>query len=750
MATKKSAFDVLMNKINKKDDNRQKIEKDNKKEPNENDIIILIEDVVKLDENNKKLETSATKPAEVYIPLKVQHIHQYTDEEINFLKGQIEPKFELKPKTELNFGPLDQKLDFNFSKYNNIIPKCSCSQPIDNVTFSISQTIDSLDKQIDTISEERPGLSDTLNDASLDMSQLSEPNSPARPRQSKRRKTDSNQILACTHQLWTEKHQFSDEKDIVTNKSQIERLKEWLRGWKSTLCKNLDSRGTDGDESDSDFSCDSDFSSAESFVNGRKFYSNAVLLSGPHGSGKTSSVYSVAKQLGFKVFEVNSSSSRCKSQIIQELDGALNSHHVSGSKKDLSATTSFKMEKFFNSIEKACGKSRKRKNSLRREAVLTNASGLIEHEQSSVNIHKESLILFDEIDVVFREDVGFWSAVNHFIKKSKKPIVLTTSDEFIQEKVNLNVEKIDFGRPRIDAAVRFLKSVAKAESMRLDTSTAYKISHECKCDMRKSINQLQIMLTNADRCQMKKFKSAAMHTNLNLNSFFIHQTNCALHVEGYYLDQLLFMDKLSKRILNYLHLETGCVFNQEQPANFKRYDLLILKDGLGDHVTISGAFNPFMNQSSAAECKLAEEDLTKLDTTFVKQDLFEFFKVFNFLLNGKNIDFYEWLNYGRVHEFNFSSNVSVNRLAQALSRFTSSKAIALDYRPFLHEICKHEQSKQAKQVNKRRYVHYLSYLNIGLSREDYALLATSALDENVLDVKTESNFMFDPNIFSNE
>lgn len=616
-------------------------------------------------------------------------------------------------------------------------------------------TIDSLDKRIETISEERTNLSDTLNDATLDLSILSESSSPVRPRHAKRRKTEFKNVLPSSDQLWTEKYQFSDEKDIVTNKSQIERLKDWLRGWKSALLKNSDSRSTDGEDSDSDFSYESDYSSSDNVVNGKKFYSNAILLSGPHGCGKTSSVYSIAKQLGFKVFEVNSSSPRCKSQIIQELEGVLNSHHVSSGKNEQAkAETNFKMDKFFKSVEKPSAKTRKRKNSLRREAVMSNASNLIntiDEDKNSVNIHKESLILFDEIDVVFKEDVGFWSAVNHFIKKSKKPIVLTTSDEFIQEKINLNVEKVDFYRPRVDAAIRFLKNIAKAESVSLDRSTAYRIIQECKCDMRKSINQLQIMLTNTNRLEIKKIKSAAMQTSLNLNKFFVFETKCYLHKEDYYLNRLLFMDMLSKRILNCLRLESGYVFNKEQPVNFKRYDLMMLRDGLSDYyASSSGSFNPFIINQPSSEPKLSE-DLCKLNTTFVKQELFDFFKIFNFLLNKKNINYYEWLNYGQVNEFNYASNVSVNRLAQGLFKFTSNKSLAVDYRPFLHQICKLEQAKQTKHVNRRRFVHYLTYMNIGLVKEDYALLASSALDEHSLDdAKTDSNFTFDPSIFSNE
>jgi hypothetical protein len=113
--------------------------------------------------------------------------------------------------------------------------------------------------------------------------------------------------------LWTEKYQFKNENEIVTNNSQLERLKEWLNNWKTLLSKeskyaaNNNNNKASWYDSDSDYSCDSDYSNADSvssnghLVNGKKFYSNAILLSGPHGCGKTSSIYSIAKQLGFKV-----------------------------------------------------------------------------------------------------------------------------------------------------------------------------------------------------------------------------------------------------------------------------------------------------------------------------------------------------------------------------------------------------------------------------------------------------------------
>ena len=110
------------------------------------------------------------------------------------------------------------------------------------------------------------------------------------------KRSTSNEVLKVAKKeineelLWTEKYQFKSENDIVTNNSQLERLKEWLNNRKAILSKdsgNPSSTKAGGKstwyDSDSDYSCDSDFSNADSCssnkVNGRKFYSNAIFSS---------------------------------------------------------------------------------------------------------------------------------------------------------------------------------------------------------------------------------------------------------------------------------------------------------------------------------------------------------------------------------------------------------------------------------------------------------------------------------------
>lgn len=224
-------------------------------------------------------------------------------------------------------------LHYNFIYFKDSTSDLANYPTSEKVKFNLNGSFDANQTANDTITEEKTessmilnktvdSLNDTLNDTTLNLSNSSSfldssfSGSTRGARNSKRRKTESKPKPKTIENkdselLWTEKYQFKNEDDIVTNNSQLERLKEWLLNWKTILSKTTETISkrayADGDESDSDYSYDSDYSNADSvsstasIVNGRKFYSNAILLSGPYGCGKTSSIYSVAKQLGFKV-----------------------------------------------------------------------------------------------------------------------------------------------------------------------------------------------------------------------------------------------------------------------------------------------------------------------------------------------------------------------------------------------------------------------------------------------------------------
>lgn len=85
--------------------------------------------------------------------------------------------------------------------------------------------------------------------------------------------------------IWTEKYRPMSSRDIVGNEDAAKKLHAWLNGWKSPL------RGDDYSSGDEFYSSDCSYATESNQV--------AVLL-GPHGSGKTASVYAVANELGYR------------------------------------------------------------------------------------------------------------------------------------------------------------------------------------------------------------------------------------------------------------------------------------------------------------------------------------------------------------------------------------------------------------------------------------------------------------------
>lgn len=62
-----------------------------------------------------------------------------------------------------------------------------------------------------------------------------------------------------------------------------------------------------------------------------------------------------------------------------------------------------------------------------------------------------------------------------------------------------------------------------------------------------------------------------------------------------------------------------------------------------------------------------------------------------------------------------------------MGKFSNDDELALDYRPYLHEICRVEESKQ-QAFGRKRFLHYLSQTT-SLLRDDFGLLAKSNLAE---------------------
>jgi sorting nexin-8 len=163
---------------------------------------------------------------------------------------------------------------------------------------------------------------------------------------------------------------------------------------------------------------------------------NAVLISGPAGCGKTASVFAVAKELNFEVFEVHPGMRRSAKDVLDRVGDMTQNHLVQGAEngiaaepdtstldaasinQDIASGKQGTMNKFFSKTQ--TDKQRKTRRKI---------SGKSVENTKAPKAQKQSVILLEEVDILFDEDKGFWSGVMSLISQSKRPVVLTCNDE---------------------------------------------------------------------------------------------------------------------------------------------------------------------------------------------------------------------------------------------------------------------------------------------------------------------------------
>uniref|UniRef100_A0A0C9RI96 ATAD5 protein n=1 Tax=Fopius arisanus TaxID=64838 RepID=A0A0C9RI96_9HYME len=238
--------------------------------------------------------------------------------------------------------------------------------------------------------------------------------------------------------VWTQKYRPLAARQIVGNEEAAMKLKSWLEAWRST--------GRDDYSSGEEF-----YSSDNSFQNNLETNQVAVLL-GPYGAGKTASVYAVAEELGYTVLELNASSRRPGKKILKDFEEATKSHRIK--KTDPGSQIKLKSEK----------------------------------------IPQNSLILVEDVDLVFDEDEGFVSATCQLATNTKRPIVMTCRG------VCAHLNRLAAQQMRIyyqgmsgDRAGALLEVITLAE-------TGTRLPHSCvekllaKGDLRRAVLQLQYLV----------------------------------------------------------------------------------------------------------------------------------------------------------------------------------------------------------------------------------------------------------------
>ncbi|XP_032234369.2 ATPase family AAA domain-containing protein 5 isoform X2 [Nematostella vectensis] len=369
------------------------------------------------------------------------------------------------------------------------------------------------------------------------------------------RLSQEGQRAASVQELpWSERFKPTCSSEVMGNASTTTRLRTWLEQWKikreKTLRKELElqkrllakqnkskaaSSSMWKEDSDSDFQ-QSDSDSEGSCVEDSGLC-NAMLVVGPRGAGKTASIYACAGELGYKVFEVNCTSKRSSKHIISQLEEATQSHLVmtnpstttphSSAFGGLFKNISEKIEPpvknpvsaFFKSSEKdkpkeklskkRGRKSEKGQKSERKEKKEENDQRMDGSDGSSskkISIKAASLILFEEVDVIFEEDRSFWAAVNSFMRNTKCPIIMTSNDVHVG--CDGRYEQLLFKLPSINLLSAHLQLTALINHVVIQPSDIKALVSLYGSDIRQCFLMLQFWLLSGGGKSMEYAQSS--------------------------------------------------------------------------------------------------------------------------------------------------------------------------------------------------------------------------------------------------
>jgi hypothetical protein len=190
---------------------------------------------------------------------------------------------------------------------------------------------------------------------------------------------------------------------------------------------------------------------------------NTLLLAGPPGSGKTAAVYACAKELDWDVFEVYPGVGKRSGHGLDQLVGEVGKNHLvrkagGPGKKNIEGKKNAFVEIFGKGLDKVdtnvignnetegepieVGGDEGGKGGVKHingdfGFLVTSGKAGTTHSDPSTREQvaepmqgvRQSLILLEEVDILFEEDRGFWTAVISIIKGCRRPVIMTCNGE---------------------------------------------------------------------------------------------------------------------------------------------------------------------------------------------------------------------------------------------------------------------------------------------------------------------------------
>ncbi|KAL7999907.1 putative P-loop containing nucleoside triphosphate hydrolase [Plasmopara halstedii] len=249
---------------------------------------------------------------------------------------------------------------------------------------------------------------------------------------------------------------------LVGNRETLHTLSSWLSAWKigGGDRKRLDCFASEL------FTFEDGDSDSEDEVGD---LCRLFILQGESGSGKSAAVYACAEELGYEIIEINAAQNRSGKNIVELCGEATQSTRVLhiGGKYDKSKKTHKKKRRIQSEGRKSLDKP--------------TAASL-------------SLVLFEDVDLVFDDDKGFLCAICSIAKHSKCPIVVTCAqlpDAFPTKPGRLCRELC---KPTMDEFSIWMRLVTFIEGMQVAPSLIDALAKFFGRDVRRSLHFLEASL----------------------------------------------------------------------------------------------------------------------------------------------------------------------------------------------------------------------------------------------------------------
>lgn len=359
-------------------------------------------------------------------------------------------------------------------------------------------------KELVCSSQPPPGLFTVSNDADESSTMYNMLSSVFDQSKKNKPSTSKQQSDEDRTQLWLDRYSTTVIPDDVLgihNKDASKKLLSFIDEWKLHRHKSVQRMGfknghkkkkkKSGYDSDDSFLDDGDAGLETIFV-----------LTGPTGSGKTRLVHALSEQLDCAVIEINSSEQRSGTALKRAIQETTQSHSSLAKSKKKQQQQLLLGNKGFGSLFGStitCADNEEEEKEM--DIYDDSASYYDSDEESAKKESSQSLtiILIDEVDLLFDDDTGFWLALSQVSQKAKCPIVVT-ANAIPPEMANFRFQYSTLTYPpKQDCAIK-MADVAKLQgmcfihdltpdeiSMRLTL-----IAEVCHCDMRKILNEMQL------------------------------------------------------------------------------------------------------------------------------------------------------------------------------------------------------------------------------------------------------------------